>query len=204
MTDCCQAKSCELEALGKQQSRVLWIVLAINLTMFFVEMASSFVASSLSLAGDSLDMLGDSIAYGSSLYVIRRGNASKAKSAALKGGIILVCAVAVLARAIHQLAFPEIPAATVMGAVGTLALIANLTCLLLLTRHRQDDINMSSVWLCSRNDIIANVALLGAAALVFVTQSHWPVVIVGLALAALFLKSGLSVLAGARAQLVTS
>ncbi len=204
MNDCCQAKSCELEALGKKQSRVLWIVLAINLTMFFVEMGSSFFASSLSLAGDSLDMLGDAVAYGSSLYVIRRGAASKAKSAALKGGIILVCAVAVLARAVHQMVFPEIPVASVMGAIGTLALVANLTCLLLLSRHRQDDINMSSVWLCSRNDIIANVSLLGAAALVHVTQSHWPDVIVGLALAALFLKSGLSVLAGARAQLALS
>ncbi len=106
-----------------------------------------------------------------------------------------------LGQAVYKIAFPQLPVFETIGAVGLLALAANGICLALLWRHRSDDINMRSVWLCSRNDIIANVSVLVAAAGVWQTQSGWPDIVVGLALAALFLRSALSVLREARAEL---
>lgn len=204
MGDCCQSKSCDLAKLKKEQATVLWIALAINAVMFVVEFASGLYAQSLSLTGDSLDMLGDAIAYASSLYVINMGRKAKALSASLKGGIMLVSAVAVLAQAIWKIVVRAPPEATVMGGVTLLALVANVTCLYLLTRHRNDDINMSSVWICSRNDLIANSAVLAAAGLVAYTHSPWPDIVVGLAITLLFFKSGVGVLAGARQELRAS
>lgn len=201
MGDCCQSKACDLEKLRKDQSKVLWIVLAINATMFVVEFGGGLVARSLALTGDSLDMLGDAIAYGSSLYVINKGSKAKAMSASLKGGIMIASAVAVLGQAIWKSISQVPPEVTLMTGVTLLALLANITCLVLLTRHRSDDINMSSVWVCSRNDLIANTSVLAAAGLVALTKSHWPDLIVGLGITALFLKSGLGVLAGARREL---
>lgn len=198
MGDCCQRKSCDLQNLRKEQAQVLWIVLGINALMFFVELTAGLWAKSLALTGDSLDMLGDSIAYASSLYVINRGAKSKALSASLKGGIMVVSGLAVFVQAIWKLTSHATPDVSIMSGITILALAANATCLFLLTRHRADDINMSSVWICSRNDLIANTSVLIAAGLVFYTNSHWPDFIVGLAITFLFLKSGFSVLMDAR------
>lgn len=198
MTSCCDEKSCELEKLPKSQSKVLWIVLSINLLMFLVELGAGFFSSSLSLAGDSLDMLGDAVAYGSSLYVLNLGVRAKAKSAMVKGSLILVSAVAVLIMAVYRTFFQTVPEAPIMGVVGVSALVANLVCLALLTKHKNDDVNMSSVWLCSRNDIIANVSVLLAAGAVFYTNTPWPDLIVGIGLTGLFTRSAWKVFADAR------
>jgi Co/Zn/Cd efflux system component len=191
---CCQHKAQELEKLRKEQSRVLWVVLAINAVMFVVEMAAGLQAESLSLTGDSLDMLGDALVYSSSLYTVYRGKKAQAKSALFKGGIMFLSAVAIFARATYQLIVGAIPGTTIMTAIGFTALLANLICLLLLTRHRDDNINMSSVWLCSRNDIIANISVLVAAGLVFVTHSFLPDLAVGLLLTLIFVRSAGKVL----------
>ncbi|HEY9669568.1 MAG TPA: cation transporter [Coleofasciculaceae cyanobacterium] len=180
--------------MTKRQSKVLWIVLGVNTVMFFVELLSGIVSSSLSLTGDSLDMLGDAIAYGSSLYVIHRGRKAQAKSAMLKGAIMFLSAVAVFARASYQAFFSTTPELRVMSTIGFVALIANLFCLFLLTKHRKDNINMSSVWLCSRNDIIANTSVLVAAGLVYVTGTSWPDLAVGLLLTFILAKSAGKVL----------
>ncbi len=187
--DCCQKKSSELSKLNQQQSQVLWILLGVNAGMFVVELLSGIRSSSLSLTGDSLDMLGDAIAYSSSLYVINRGRKSQAKSALLKGAIMFLSAVVVFARATYQASANTTPELQVMSTVGLLALCANLFCLFLLTRHRNDNINMSSVWLCSRNDIIANTSVLAAAGLVFLTGKSWPDLVVGLLLTVIFAHS---------------
>jgi Co/Zn/Cd efflux system component len=123
--------------------------------MFVVEFAAGIRADSISLTGDSLDMLGDTLVYASSLYVINKGSKAQAGTAFLKGAIMFVFAISVFTRAIYQFSSGVIPEATVMSAIGVIALLANLVCLLLLARHRRDNLNMSSVWLCSRNDIIA-------------------------------------------------
>ncbi|MFZ9736896.1 MAG: cation transporter [Prochlorotrichaceae cyanobacterium] len=189
MSDCCQNKGCELTQLKKDQAKVLWAVLAVNLVMFFIEFGAGLRGESLSLTGDSLDMLGDALVYASSLYVINKGSKAQAGSAFLKGIIIFVFAVSVFARATYQFVTGSTPEVGIMSVVGVLALLANLFCLLLLTRHREDNLNMSSVWLCSRNDIIANTSVLAAAGLIVLTQSALPDLAVGLLLTVVFAKS---------------
>lgn len=201
MADCCNDKACEIEALRARQSSTLKIVLAINAVMFLVELTAGLIGDSVSLVADSLDMLGDALVYGFSIYVIARGARMKAKAALLKGGIMAAFGLFVLGQAVYKMVFPQVPIFEVIGVIGLLALAANGACFFLLWRHRADDINMSSVWLCSRNDIIANVSVLFAAAGVWFTHSGWPDILVGLALAALFLRSALSVLRGAIAAL---
>ncbi len=192
--NCCQNKGCELTKLKKQQANVLWVVLSINLVMFVVEFGAGIRADSLSLTGDSLDMLGDTLVYASSLYVINKGSKAQAGSAFFKGSIMFLFAISVFARAIYQFFSGATPEASIMSTIGFMALFANLVCLLLLTRHRKDNLNMSSVWLCSRNDIIANISVLVAAGLVFLTGSILPDLAVGFLLTFVFAKSAGKVL----------
>lgn len=201
MADCCNEKARELEAIRHRQSAVLKIALAINAVMFAVEFTAGMLAGSVSLIADSLDMLGDALVYGFSLYVVARSARMKAISALFKGIIMAVCGLFVLGQAAYKIFVPQVPVFEAIGVIGLLALVANGLCLLMLWRHRADDINMSSVWLCSRNDIIANISVLFAAFGVWLTGSGWPDVLVGLALAALFLRSALFVLQGATTAL---
>lgn len=191
---CCQGKGNELAKLRKNQAKVLWTVLLINGGMFVVEFGAGIRAQSLALTGDSLDMLGDALVYASSLYVVNKGRKAQAGSAFFKGVIMFLFAIAVFARALYQLFIEVTPAATLMSTVGVMALLANLVCLLLLSRHREDNLNMSSVWLCSRNDIIANTSVLVAAGLVFLTRSVLPDLAVGFLLTVVFAKSAGKVL----------
>ena len=197
MADCCNDKACEIEALRDRQSSTLKIVLGINAVMFFVELTAGLLAGSVSLIADSLDMLGDALVYGFSIYVVARGARMKAKAAFLKGGIMAAFGLFVFGQAMYKIIIPHIPVFETIGVIGVLALAANSLCLFLLWRHRADDINMSSVWLCSRNDIIANVSVLFAGVGVWLTGSGWPDILVGLGLAALFLRSAVFVLGGA-------
>ncbi|MDR3390873.1 MAG: cation transporter [Sulfuriferula sp.] len=201
MANCCNNKACEIETLRNRQSAILKIVLAINAIMFLVELAAGLMSGSLSLLADSLDMLGDALVYGFSIYVVARGARMKAMAALFKGSIMAAFAIFVLAQAVYKILTPQVPVFETIGIIGALALAANSACLFLLWRHRADDINMQSVWLCSRNDIIANVSVLFAAAGVWLSGSGWPDIIVGLALAALFAQSSLSVVRGAMAAL---
>lgn len=201
MADCCNNKACEMDALRGRQSSTLKIVLGINALMFIIELAAGVLGNSISLVADSLDMLGDALVYGFSLYVVARGTAMKARAALVKGGIMAAFGLFVLGQAIYRIAFPQLPVFEAIGAIGLLALVANGTCFYLLWRHRADDINMSSVWLCSRNDIIANISVLFVAAAVWLSHSGWPDIVVGLALAALFLRSALHVLCAALKEL---
>lgn len=204
MADCCNDKACEIEALRGRQSATLKLLLIINAAMFAVELVAGLLANSLSLLADSLDMLGDALVYGFSIYVVSRGARMKARAALLKGIIMAMFGLFVLGQAIYRMFVPHIPAFEVIGIIGLLALAANTLCFVLLWRHRSDDINMSSVWLCSRNDLIANVSVLFAAAGVWFTGSGWPDILVGLALAALFARSAFAVLREAIAELRTT
>jgi len=201
MADCCSDKACEIEALRNRQSATLKIVLGINAAMFVVELTAGLISNSVSLLADSLDMLGDALVYGFSLYVVARGARMKAKAALFKGVIMAAFGFFVLGQAIYRIIYPQIPVFEVIGLIGLLALATNGVCLFLLWRHRTEDINMSSIWLCSRNDIIANVSVLFASAGVWFFHSGWPDIVVGLALAALFLRSALSVLSDALGEL---
>ena len=201
MTDCCSDKECAIEALKARQSATLKIVLAINAVMFVVELASGLVARSTALLSDSLDNLGDALTYGLSLYAVTRGARSKAKVALFKGCLIMAAGLFVLGQVIYGVLHPGMPVFETMGIVSLIALAANGACLALLWKHRTEDVNMSSVWECSRNDIASNIAVFIAAGAVWLTQSGWPDLIVGLALAFLFLRSAISVSASALREL---
>lgn len=201
MADCCQDKACEVSAMGRQHARVLWVVLAVNAAMFIVEGSAGLFAHSTALKADALDMLGDALVYGFSLFVIARSASWHARAAMAKGAFMLVFGIAVLGEAAYKALHPSVPNAGLMGLVGGLALIANLGCFGLLYRHRGDNLNMSSTWLCSRNDLMANVGVLIAAALGYVWLSRWPDIIVGTIIAALFLQSAAKVLGQAASQL---
>jgi cation diffusion facilitator family transporter len=194
MDSCCETKTEELNALRSRHKSVLVVVLIINVVLFLVEGAAGLLAKSTALLADSLDMLGDSLVYGFSLYVLWRSARWKAAAAVFKGAIMALFGIAVLLEAIYKTIAGVVPAGEVMGIIGLLVLLGNGFCFFLLYRHRSDDLNMRSTWLCSRNDIIANVAVLGAAGGVIIFNSQWPDVIVGVSIAALFLKSAFVVL----------
>ena len=201
MTDCCEDKACAIDALRERQSSTLKTVLGINAVMFLVELVAGIISGSVALLSDSLDNLGDALTYGLSLYAVSRGPRSKAKVALFKGGLILAAGLFVLGQVAYKIVVPAVPAFETMGAISVLALIANGTCLALLWRHRQDDVNMSSVWECSRNDIASNIAVFAAAAGVWFTQSAWPDLLIGTVLACLFVMSAFRVLRNGLAEL---
>ena len=194
MDPCCEAKSNELAALRLRQGRVLVVVLLINVAMFFVEFGAGLLSGSTALLADSLDMLGDSLVYGFSLFVLHRAAAWRARAALLKAVIMAAFGIGVLIEAASSARAGVPPLVPAMLAIGTLALVANGFCFSLLWRHRDDDINLRSTWLCSRNDLIGNGAVLVAALLVAWSASIWPDVIVGVGIAALFLRTAVSVL----------
>lgn len=194
MKSCCENKSSELEQLRTRQLGVLKTVLFINAAMFFVEMISGIFSRSSALTADSLDMFGDATVYAFSIYVISKGPLWKARAARFKAWIMIFFGAAVLTEAGFKFFTSIVPKAETMGTVSVLALGANLVCLYLLYSHRSDDINMKSTWICSRNDIVANVGVLLASAAVYFTLSNVPDVIVGSVIAILFLSSALGIL----------
>lgn len=169
--------------------------------MFCLELLVGFLAGSVALQADSLDMLSDTLVYGFSLYAIGRNKRWRAGSALLKGSIMAVFGLGVLFQSIYKFLTGALPASHFMFFMGAIALASNASCLLLLSRHKADDLNMRSTWLCSRNDIIANTSVLLAAGLVAVTQSKWPDVVVGLLITSIFLKSAVSILRAAYREL---
>jgi Co/Zn/Cd efflux system component len=169
--------------------------------MFFVLVAIAVLSRSTALLSDSLDNLGDALTYALSLYAVARDPGVKARVALFKGLLILGAALVVLAQIAYRLAVPTVPMFDAMSVGSLLGLAANGACLALLARHRNDDVNMSSVWECSRNDIASNLAVLLAAGAVWLTGSGWPDVLIALGLAALFLRSALRVLTRAMREL---
>ena len=194
MASCCEDKSCEMTALQERHGRVLWVVLTINAVMFLVEGGAGVMAHSTSLLADALDMLGDALVYGFSLFVLARSARWQAGAALAKGGFMLAFGLGVLGEAVYKMFHPVMPGVETMGMIGGLALAANLVCFFLLYRHRRDNLNMISTWLCSRNDLIANIGVLMAAAGSYVLMSRWPDILVGVVIASLFLSSALQVL----------
>jgi cation diffusion facilitator family transporter len=195
--ECCEIRT----GIPERQRAVLRAVLWINVAMFLIELIAGLAAHSTALLADAADMLGDAIVYGFSLYVVGRGERWQARGALLKGVIMAVFGGGVLAEAVAKIILGVVPAPDVMGAIGVVALGANAACLVLLRRHRDDDINMGSAWLCSRNDVVANGGVLVAAVGVLVTGAAWPDIAVGLAIALLFGSSAVTVIRGARRRL---
>ena len=169
--------------------------------MFIVELVAGLTSGSTALLSDSLDNLGDALTYGLSLFVITRSLRAKAYVALFKGLLITIAALFVFGQVINKILHPIVPTFETMGIISILALIANGVCLFLLWKHRSDDVNMSSVWECSRNDIASNVSVFIAAGAVWMLNAGWPDLFVGLGLACLFLRSAYRVLSSSIEEL---
>jgi len=174
--------------------RVLWVVIAINAAMFIAEMIAGNIAGSQALQADALDFLGDALTYGLSLAVIGAALRVRATAALLKGASLSVMGLWVLGSTLYHVFVLGVPRAEVMGAVGFLALAANVASVVLLMRYKDGDANVRSVWLCSRNDAIGNVAVMFAALGVWGAASAWPDLAVAGLMAALFLNSSVLIL----------
>jgi cation diffusion facilitator family transporter len=196
---CCHAKGEDLAHLARRRDirRVLIIVLAINSAMFVLEFGAGLIAHSAALMADSMDMLGDALVYVVSLYALDRSSRWRAGAALFKGGFILLLGLGVLYQIAVKMLFGVPPSSALMLVFGGLALIANLICLRLLWRFKADNVNLSSTFECSRNDVIANTGVIVAAGAVALFDSPWPDIAVAVVIAFLFLKSAFRVTAEA-------
>lgn len=198
----CCAGNCALgESIDPRFRRALWIALWVNAAMFCVELAGGFSSRSVSLLADSADFLGDAANYGLSLAVFSHGLAWRSRAALVKGITMGAFGVFVLSKTAWQIHLGVLPEPATMGAIALLALIANASVALLLYAFRNGDANMRSVWLCSRNDAIGNVAVMLAAGGVFAIGQAWPDFIVAGIMGVLSLSAGVSVVRQARREL---
>jgi len=176
-------------------------VLVINAAMFIVIVAAALYAGSSALLSDSFDNLGDAFTYALSLYAVNRGTSIKARVALVKGALIFLGASIVVAQIVQKILVPEVPVFELMGGFSLLSLVMNSICLALLWRHRHEDINMSSVWECSRNDIATNISVFVAAGGVWITGSGWPDLLVAAALVFLLYRSAWRVIRSALTEI---
>ncbi|HET7849963.1 MAG TPA: cation transporter [Pseudolabrys sp.] len=194
MAEHCCGHDVKFDGLSADYRRRLWLVIGINATMFAVEMGAGALAGSQALKADALDFLADSTTYGISLAVIGAPIRTRAAAAVLKAVSLIVMAAWVLGMTAYYVLYVGMPRADIMGGVGVLALMANAASVLLLVRYKDGDANVRSVWLCSRNDAIGNVAVMVAALAVWATGTRWPDLIVAALMAGLFLYSSVRIL----------
>lgn len=200
MSASCCSNQPRFEGLSPAYRRVLWAVIAINGTMFLAEMIAGHVAGSQALQADALDFAADSLTYALTLAVIGRSLRLRSAAALFKGVSLLVLGLWVAGSTLWQVWAGGVPEAPIMGIFGALALAANLLSLALLLRWREGDANVRSVWLCSRNDAIGNVAVMVAALGVFGTAAAWPDLLVAAIMSALFLSSAWQIIRRALAE----
>lgn len=205
MPGCCDHDACASAVDSKADRgwrRALWIALAVNAGMFAAEVAAGLAAGSSALQADALDFLGDAANYAISLGVAGFGLRVRARAALLKGATLLALGLFILGSAGWRVWTGEAaPHATTMGIVGFIALVANAAVALMLFRFRRGDVNMRSVWICSRNDAVGNIAVMLAAVGVFGTGALWPDVVVAAIMAALGISGGLTIVRQARSEL---
>ena len=199
MAGCCGHEA-RFDGVSADYKRRLWIVIALNAAMFVVEMGAGQVARSQALQADALDFLGDALTYGISLAVIGASLRVRSNAALLKAVSLLVMGLWVFGSTLWRVFYAAVPEAQIMGVVGVMALAANLASVALLVRYKDGDANVRSVWLCSRNDAIGNVAVMLAALGVWGTATGWPDLIVAGIMAALFLSSAFQIIRQALAE----
>lgn len=203
MSDTCCSHGCADSPAERspRYRRVLWVALVINVVMFAVELVGGLRSGSVSLLADAVDFFGDAANYGLSLRVLGMALHWRARAALVKGLSMGAFGVFVLVRAVWMLAGGTVPEPVAMGAIGALALLANVSVAVMLYAWREGDANMRSVWLCSRNDAIGNLAVMAAALGVLGTGSAWPDLLVAGVMAVLALSAARSVIAQARQEL---
>lgn len=200
MTDACQSSVCgchsnpRFDGMDPRYKRVLWTVIAANAAMFVVEMTAGQLAGSQALQADALDFLGDTLTYGVSLAVIGKSLQVRSGAALLKGASLSLMGLWVFGSTLYHVLILGLPRAEIMGGIAVLALAANLASVLLLLRYKDGDANVRSVWLCSRNDAIGNVAVMIAALGVWGSETAWPDLVVAGIMACVFLTSSTQIL----------
>ncbi len=199
---CCD--NVEFDGLSAAYKRVLWIVIAINAVMFFVEMTGGVAAGSQALQADALDFLGDTFTYTLTFMVIGRPLMWRSRAALFKGVTLAVMGLWVFGSSVYRVFVLGVPNEFVMGSIAVAAFAANIASVLLLMRYRNGDANVRSVWLCSRNDAIGNVAVVIAALAVGVTSSKWPDLVVALGMSGLFLYSSFQIITHAVKEMKTA
>jgi Co/Zn/Cd efflux system component len=204
MSDCCSCDKLETRTLAAKQQRVLITVLAINLGTFLMMVAGSAISGSSSLLSGTLDNFGDAVTYGLSLAVLNSSVRLKARVALVKGLLIGGAALAVALQIVLSVANPGVPVVETMGVAAILNLGANTVCFWLLTPYRHGDVNMTSVWECSRNDIYEGCSVIVATICVWLFGSGWPDLVVATILLALFARSAIRVIRGAWKQMNTT
>lgn len=199
MAGCC-GHDATFDGVSDDYKRRLSIVIALNATMFFVEMTAGHLAKSQALQADALDFAGDALTYGISLAVIGASLRARTNAALFKGVSLLLMGLWVFGSTVYRVFYAGVPTAEIMGIVGFLALLTNLASVFLLVRYKDGDANVRSVWLCSRNDAIGNVAVMFAALGVWGAATGWPDLIVATIMAGLFLSSAFQIVRQALAE----
>ncbi|HNP35424.1 MAG TPA: cation transporter [Woeseiaceae bacterium] len=197
----CSADATDRASSDPLFQRVLWIALIANLAMFFVEIVASHVGDSMSLQADALDFFSDSANYAISLFVVGMAITARAKASLFKGATMALFGTWVIGSAVYRAMTGSAPDPSMMGSIALLALVVNVAVAFLLYRYRAGDSNKQSIWLCSRNDAIGNVAVMLAAAGVFASASRWPDLLVAGVIAALNISAALHVIRLARTEL---
>lgn len=200
----CPGENADVGSLNPLFRRVLWIALIANFTMFLVEIAASRLGDSLSLQADALDFFGDSANYAISLFVVGMALSVRAKASLFKGASMALFGLWVVGSAVYRVFTDSAPDPATMSVIALVALLVNVAVAGMLYRFRDGDSNRQSIWLCSRNDAIGNVAVMLAAAGVFASGSRWPDLVVAAIIAALNIGAALRVVRLARAELRTT
>lgn len=200
--ECCETANGE-HGWDCRYRQILWVILLINFGMFIVEIASGIYSGSQALLADALDFFGDAANYGISLYVLNRSINWRAKASIIKGSTMGLFGLWILGSTVYKALTTGIPQAEVMGVIGFLALVANVVSAILLYKYRTGDSNRESVWICSRNDAIGNIAVMLAAGGVFITGTKWPDLLVAVIIAGLALNGSRRIINSARNELKT-
>ena len=201
MAGCGNKCGADLEHANRHERRILIVALLINAGMFVAEFSAGLVSGSTALLADSLDMLADAIIYTLGLLALGRARHWRTRAALTSGLFQLLLGLGVAGEAIWKTAAKGLPDAAMMGLFGVIALLANTTCFLLLARFRDGDINLRATWICSRNDMIGNLGVLLAAALVTLSGSPFPDIVIGLLIATVVIHSAWRIVTEAREQL---
>lgn len=200
MSDC----GCDVDLDPQSEKKTLIILLLINGVMFLCEFIAGVFAESTALLADSLDMLADATVYAIALYAVGKATEIKIKAAKLSGLFQLLLGTGLLIEILRRTIWGSEPASLLMIAVGMVALIANVICLLLIAKHRQGEIHMRASWIFSRNDVIANTGVITGGIIVYFTQSHWPDLIIGTVIAMIVLRGAWQIRREAAAEITSN
>ena len=196
MTDC----GCEVEIKNREEGKVLILLLSINAVMFVVEMVFGVVSESTALIADSLDMLADATVYGIGLYAVGKSKTVKISAAHLSGIFQVVLGVLVLADIVRRFIFGSEPESFLMVVIGIAALIANVGCLILISKHKEGEVHMRASWIFSKNDVIANLGIILGGVLVYLLDTRYPDLIIGVIISLIVIRGGIGIIKDASSE----